>query len=40
MSTVLEIEQAIEGLPTGQMLEVADWLDLQRGQRERVPNAG
>ncbi len=31
MSTVLEIEQAIERLPTSQMLEVADWLDSQRG---------
>jgi hypothetical protein len=31
MSTVLEIEKAIEGLTTQQMLEVAEWLDVQRG---------
>jgi hypothetical protein len=31
MSTVLEIEKAIEQLPTPQMLEVAEWLDTQRG---------
>ena len=31
MSTVLEIEKAIEGLTTTQMLEVAEWLDVQRG---------
>jgi hypothetical protein len=31
MSTVLEIEKAIEALPTKQMLEVAEWLDTQRG---------
>ena len=30
MSTVLEIEQAIERLPKAQMLEVAQWLDDQR----------
>lgn len=30
MSTVAEIETAIEKLPTGQMLEVAAWLDEQR----------
>jgi hypothetical protein len=27
MSTVLEIEKAIEQLPTKQMLEIASWLD-------------
>lgn len=27
MSTVLEIENAIEQLPTAQMLEVAGWLE-------------
>jgi hypothetical protein len=31
MSTVLEIERAIEGLSTAEMLEVAEWLDAQRG---------
>lgn len=30
MSTVVEIEKAIESLPTSEMLEVAEWLDLQR----------
>ena len=30
MSSVLEIEKAIEGLPTSEMLEVAEWLDAQR----------
>jgi len=30
MSTVLEIEKAIEQLPTTEMLEVAQWLDEQR----------
>jgi hypothetical protein len=30
MSSVLEIEKAIEGLPTVAMLEVAEWLDMQR----------
>ncbi len=30
MSTVAEIENAIEKLPTGQMLEIAAWLDEQR----------
>lgn len=30
MSTVLEIETAIEKLPTAQMLEIAAWLDEQR----------
>ncbi len=30
MSTVLEIERAIEQLPTQQMFEVAQWLDEQR----------
>jgi hypothetical protein len=30
MSTVLEIERAIEQLPTAQLLEVAEWLDEQR----------
>ena len=31
MSTVLEIEKAIERLPTREMLEVGQWLDEQRG---------
>ncbi|MDQ6913136.1 MAG: hypothetical protein M3128_09715 [Verrucomicrobiota bacterium] len=31
MSTVAEIEAAIEQLPTQQMLEVANWLDERRG---------
>jgi hypothetical protein len=31
MSTVLEIEKAIESLTTSEMLEVAEWLDVQRG---------
>ncbi len=31
MSTVAEIEAAIEQLPTRQMLEVASWLDERRG---------
>jgi hypothetical protein len=31
MSTVAEIEAAIEQLPTQQMLEVACWLDERRG---------
>jgi hypothetical protein len=31
MSSVLEIEKAIENLPTAEMLEVAEWLDAQRG---------
>lgn len=31
MSTVLEIEKAIQSLPTSPILEVAEWLDLQRG---------
>jgi len=30
MSSVLEIEKAIESLPTAEMLEVAEWLDMQR----------
>jgi hypothetical protein len=30
MSTVLEIESAIEKLPTAQLLEIAAWLDEQR----------
>ena len=30
MSTVAEIENAIEKLPTEQMLEIAAWLDEQR----------
>jgi hypothetical protein len=30
MSTVLEIEKAIESLTTSEMLEVAEWLDVQR----------
>ena len=30
MSSVLEIEKAIESLPTSEMLEVAEWLDTQR----------
>ena len=30
MSTVAEIETAIEKLPTEQMLEIAAWLDEQR----------
>ena len=30
MSSVLEIEKAIESLPTVAMLEVAEWLDMQR----------
>ena len=30
MSTVVEIEKAIESLPTSEMLVVAEWLDLQR----------
>ncbi len=31
MSTVLEIEKAIENLTTAEMLEVGEWLDMQRG---------
>lgn len=31
MSTVLEIEKAIESLSTAEMLEVGEWLDVQRG---------
>ncbi len=31
MSTVFEIEKAIENLTTAEMLEVAEWLDVQRG---------
>ena len=31
MSTVLEIEKAIESLSTAEMLEVGEWLDMQRG---------
>lgn len=31
MSSVVEIEKAIESLPTSEMLEVAEWLDAQRG---------
>lgn len=30
MSSVVEIEKAIESLPTCEMLEVAEWLDTQR----------
>jgi hypothetical protein len=30
MSTVLEIERAIEQLPVAQLLEVGEWLDEQR----------
>ncbi len=30
MSTVAEIERAIETLPTRQLLEVGEWLDEQR----------
>lgn len=30
MSSVVEIEKAIERLPTSEMLEVAEWLDAQR----------
>jgi hypothetical protein len=30
MSSVVEIERAIESLPTSEMLEVAEWLDTQR----------
>jgi len=30
MSTVLEIERAIEQLPAEQLLEVGEWLDEQR----------
>ena len=30
MSTITEIETAIEKLPTEQMLEIAAWLDEQR----------
>lgn len=30
VSTVFEIEKAIESLPTSEMLEVAEWLDAQR----------
>ena len=30
MSSVLEIEKAIESLPTSEMLEIAEWLDTQR----------
>ena len=30
MSSVMEIEKAIEGLPTSEMLEVAEWLDTRR----------
>lgn len=30
MSTVLEIEKAIEGLPTREMLEVGQWIDERR----------
>lgn len=31
VSTVVEIEKAIESLTTSEMLEVAEWLDVQRG---------
>ncbi len=31
MSTVLEIEKAIESLSTAEMLEIGEWLDVQRG---------
>jgi hypothetical protein len=31
MSTVLEIEQAIEQLPTKELLEIAGWLDERTG---------
>ena len=30
MSSVVEIEKAIENLPTVEMLEVAEWLDARR----------
>ena len=30
MSSVVELEKAIERLPTSEMLEVAEWLDAQR----------
>lgn len=30
MISVVEIEKAIESLPTSEMLEVAEWLDTQR----------
>ena len=30
MSSVVEIEKAIENLPTAEMLEVAEWLDARR----------
>jgi hypothetical protein len=30
MSTIMEIENAIEKLPTAQLLEIAAWLDEQR----------
>ena len=30
MSTVLEIEHALESLPTSKLLEVGEWLDEQR----------
>ena len=31
MSTVAEIEHAIESLSTAEMLDLAEWLDVQRG---------
>lgn len=31
MSTVAEIEHAIESLSTVEMLDLAEWLDVQRG---------
>ena len=31
MSTVLEIEKAIQSLSTAEMLEIGEWLDVQRG---------
>ncbi len=31
MSTVAEIEHAIESLSTAEILDLAEWLDVQRG---------
>ncbi|NUM55731.1 MAG: hypothetical protein HUU46_18985 [Candidatus Hydrogenedentes bacterium] len=39
MSTIIEIEQAIERLPTPQVEELAAWLDAHRASRESSANA-
>ena len=39
MSTVSEIEHAIEKLPTEQMLEIAAWLDEQRAMLSTADDA-